>query len=391
MIKDLFVYAPIFITFFWAITFLGFPDKTQAHKRILGYFMVAALGIYISHAVYFQNLKSAYWVFDVLYECCSLLVYPLFYLYLRSLTRNENITRKDLRFFLPALGMSSLLLILYLLMDGQQRMDYLSGYLYSGSSDFTQILPQIQSGLYILGRFIYSIQVVAYFIMGISLLNMYELTIFNFYSHLDGKKLTWTSFLNYTFFTSAILSIVFNLLGKSTFIEHSELIFIPAILFSVLLFFIGFQGNIQNTIVPGLWKEVKKDDNRHPLSAEDANPELEIKLRHLFEVEKLYLKTNLKITDVSKKVLTNRTYISHYINTVLGMSFNTYVNQFRVNEATELMRMDWNESIKMEEIAEKSGFGSLKSFQRSFKDHTGQNPLNFRKNLQKDVPLLKKA
>jgi transcriptional regulator GlxA family with amidase domain len=73
------------------------------------------------------------------------------------------------------------------------------------------------------------------------------------------------------------------------------------------------------------------------------------------------------------------------------MSFNTYVNQFRVNEATELMRMDWNESIKMEEIAEKSGFGSLKSFQRSFKDHTGQNPLNFRKNLQKDVPLLKKA
>lgn len=391
MIQDLLVYAPVFVTFFWALTFLGFPDKTQAHKKVLGYFMVAALGIYTSHAVYFQKMAAVYWVFDVLYEFCSLMVYPLFYLYLRSLTRNETITRKDIRFFLPAMGMAFLMLMVYLLMDPQERLNYVSNYLYGNRGDFPHFLPGFQSWLYLIGRLIYSIQVIAYFIMGISLLNMYELSILNFYSYLENKKLTWATLLHYTFFASALLSLFFNLLGKSTFIEHTDLIFIPSFLFSALLFFIGVQGNVQTSIIKGLWKEEKRDDQRHPMNKEEADPNLDSKLKQLFEVEKLFLKTDLKITDVSKELLTNRTYISHHINTVLGMSFNTYVNQFRVNEAIAIMKGDLGESVKMEEIAERSGFGSIKSFQRSFKEYTGQNPQAYRKNLQKNLVDMSKA
>jgi AraC-like DNA-binding protein len=379
MLNELFAFSPLFVSLFWAIVLLWIPDATQAYKKILGYFMAACLGIYGSHAVYFQELKTAYWVFDVLYQGSALIVYPFFYLYLRSLTRNELISRKDWKFFMPSLGLTLLTLLLYLFMSPEQRLSYVDGFLYGKAENMDDILLRVQSFLYILGRFIYSLQVIIFFIMGSALLQMYEAKILNFYSYLEGKRLTWANYLNYTYFAAALLSISFTLIGKSTFIAHNNLLFIPSILFTALLFLIGFQGNIQHSVWPGLRKAEERDDIKHPVSDKEVDDELEEKLVHLFSVERIYLKTDLKITDVSKKLLTNRTYISHFINSTLGISFNTYVNQFRVKEAMQLIASDINHELRQEDIAEQSGFGSLKSYQRAFKEHTGKSPMEYRK------------
>lgn len=378
MLNDLLVFSPIFVSLFWAIVLLSFPYTNQSYKRILGFFMLGCLGIYTSHAVYFRELKMIYWMLDVLYQCSTLLVYPFFYLYLRSLTRNEPITRKDWKFFMPSLGLASITLLLYLLMSPEQRLSYVDGFLYDRAENMDDILVKVQSFLYVSGRFIYSIQVIVFFMMGTALLQMYEVKILNFYSYLEDKRLTWANYLHYTFFASAFLSILFNLMGKSTFITHNDLLFVPSLLFTILLFLIGFQGNIQQSVWPGLRKAEESDDTKHPLSNKEVNEELEEKLMHLFSVERVYLKGDLKITDVSKKLFTNRTYISHYINSVLGVSFNTFVNQFRVKEAMQLMALDTQHHLRQEDIAEQSGFGSLKSYQRAFKEHTGKSPMEYR-------------
>ncbi len=71
-------------------------------------------------------------------------------------------------------------------------------------------------------------------------------------------------------------------------------------------------------------------------------------------------------------------YLSRYFKRAVGMSFNTYVNHYRLSHACYLME---NNRTSIVQCALDSGYTSLRSFNRNFKQHFGITPAQYRKNL----------
>ena len=56
------------------------------------------------------------------------------------------------------------------------------------------------------------------------------------------------------------MGIVFNFIGRAIFLNSVYLLLIPSLIFSVLLFFIGLQGYMQNYTV----QDLLQDENQQP-------------------------------------------------------------------------------------------------------------------------------
>lgn len=107
-------------------------------------------------------------------------------------------------------------------------------------------------------------------------------------------------------------------------------------------------------------------------------------LKQCMEEEKLYLNPRLTLAELSMAVGTNRSYISEYINRQ-GKSFYDYINAFRVAESCSIIDgMHADEKITMAEIAARSGFNSISSFNRNFYKIMGVTPSKYLQ--QKEEP-----
>jgi AraC-like DNA-binding protein len=98
----------------------------------------------------------------------------------------------------------------------------------------------------------------------------------------------------------------------------------------------------------------------------------------LFKNEAIYKNPDLKITQVSELLHTNRTYISKHINTEFSCTFSDFVNRYRIEEAKRLLTSESSKGYSLNYISEKSGFGSMGSFMRVFRDMEGITPGQYR-------------
>lgn len=172
------------------------------------------------------------------------------------------------------------------------------------------------------------------------------------------------------------MSIIFNFIGRSVFVDSVGLLTIPSFIFSVLMFIIGLEGLMQNHAVV----EIETDEKGIPeIALKNENSlKLKEKLLTLFSEEEVFKNPDLKITDVSEKLNTNRTYISKLINTEFSCTFSEFVNRYRVAEAKKLLQEESSKNYSLDYISEKSGFGSMVNFMRVFRDIEGTTPGKFR-------------
>ena len=83
--------------------------------------------------------------------------------------------------------------------------------------------------------------------------------------------------------------------------------------------------------------------------------------------EKPYLNPELKITDLTGELQTNRTYLSTFINRTYGMNFNAYINDCRLREMESLLADSTYAGECMTELAIRAGFGCYHSYRRAKK------------------------
>jgi AraC-like DNA-binding protein len=81
---------------------------------------------------------------------------------------------------------------------------------------------------------------------------------------------------------------------------------------------------------------------------------------------------------VARLLGTNRTYVSKLINTRRNVSFNDFVNEYRVRYSEKILTSSDYFSHSLEEIALESGFSSTSSFYRSFVKKNGIPPGRYR-------------
>lgn len=96
-------------------------------------------------------------------------------------------------------------------------------------------------------------------------------------------------------------------------------------------------------------------------------------LQQYFEKQQAYLDPELDLQRVAKECGYSRNQISYLLNQVLGQSFYRYVNQARLQHL--LRSLDSAvPPLRIDELAFAAGFNSLSAFYSCFRQHTGQSP-----------------
>ena len=378
MAEDLIIYTPMYVTFFWAVVLLITKRENNRAKFFLGIFMTVAFLLYFSHAVFFQQLESVYTFFDTIYVFAFLSVYPLYYWYIKLLSVETEYKLRNFRLFIPALVLTLISFVLYQLMSDTERADYYMGHFIKSKSDveFT-ILMQLQKNNYLISKLIFAIQIFFFLYYGSRLVKNYHKKIENFYSNLESRSILWVNILLYSMVLTSLMSLVLNIIGRSFFMGSKTLLIFPSLIFSILLFLIGFLGYLQNNTVIDLALDEEKNNNN--LNSKNYNTaKLNEKLLKLFKDVAIYKNPDLKITQVSELLHTNRTYISKHINTEFSCTFSDFVNRYRVEEAKRLLTSESSKGYSLNYISEKSGFGSMGSFMRVFRDFEGITPGQYR-------------
>ncbi len=365
---------------FWAIVFLSGWSKKNTAKFFLGFFMAIAFLLYLGHSLFFYAFFDQYLIYDPVYVFSSLMVYPVYYQYIRLLTVDNSIRKHYLWHYVPAFIVGSMALLVNKecrhLAEVNSSNYFTEAYRFSFNLSSDYFWGRL---VFMLNRLIYLAQIVFYFVKGYALIKQHEKRIQDFYSNHVGRDIRWSSYIFQSFVLVAVFSILFNIIGKTAFLNNDRLLLIPSLLFSSMLFVLGFLGNGQNQVV----SEISRDDSLvhgadHPSRIDRA--ELHRKINQLFLEQKIYLNHDLKIWDISSLLGTNRTYVSQFINAEYGMNFSMFVNSYRVAEAKSLLGRNDGDVYSLDVIGERCGFGSYSNFIRVFRAMEKITPGQYRDN-----------
>jgi AraC-like DNA-binding protein len=138
------------------------------------------------------------------------------------------------------------------------------------------------------------------------------------------------------------------------------------------LFFIVSNVEIKSGF---FFKEVLKDK---PVVIEES--QLRAKLDFLIQEKKIYKKEGLTIGELAELMGEQEYRVRRLINGELGFrNFNDFLNQYRVNEACEVLNDRSQNRKTVLEIAYSLGYQSIGPFNKAFKELKGTTPTAYRK------------
>ena len=158
----------------------------------------------------------------------------------------------------------------------------------------------------------------------------------------------------------------------------------------IVVFFLGYFGikqqaiyrnakgqernirSIQNQYFRKHVKDSKTDEVRAAREINIANT-----LQIYFEDEKPYLNSRLTLKEVADALNTSENQLSYIINKYKGKNFFEFVNSYRVEEFKSMVGLPEYQNYTLISIAYDSGFNSKATFNRVFKNYTGQTPSEF--------------
>lgn len=102
------------------------------------------------------------------------------------------------------------------------------------------------------------------------------------------------------------------------------------------------------------------------------------KIIHEMEVTESYLNQNLTLHSFARDIDVSARAISSCINQNLGLNFNEWVNNYRVDHALKMIKSDKTNQLSIEGIGLDSGFKSRSAMYAAFKKKLGHSPGHFR-------------
>ena len=378
MVEYLILTLPFYTTLFWSITLWAGQKKGNTPKLFLAIFMTVSMMLYGSHALFFLKDFDTYYKIDSLYTFASLAVYPLFYLYIRTLARDKPFKASELWILAPAFffGITSFAFFLYT--DAAEIEAYVQHYIYKNRGDYIfGTMTKVQAILYKAGRIVFTAQLIPVVWISIKLISSYEKKIREFYSDTRKRTLSWARNLLTATLFAGFFSALVNIAGRSYFAQEYTFLVFPSLIFSAILFSIGYLGNRQRNN-----RSIYSFDQLNTTNAPEDNngnaklENLSTELTEYMIDNKPFLNHDIRITDISKALNTNRSYISDIVNNRFNSSFLQWINRYRVNYSKDLLTNVDNHSL--ETIARISGFSTKNTFVKAFKRETGITPENYR-------------
>ena len=138
------------------------------------------------------------------------------------------------------------------------------------------------------------------------------------------------------------------------------------------IYLIGISAFQQGTIKTNITLHVEETTNLEELTKR--------KLEAVLKRDKAFLIPDLTINELATMMQMKASDLSTFFNSKLGMNFNDVVNKYRINEVKRLIADPTTDpKATIMELAYKSGFNSKATFNRIFKQLTGNTPKEYRK------------
>lgn len=206
--------------------------------------------------------------------------------------------------------------------------------------------------------------------------------VYRFYGHFSS---VWRKLALFVFFATVLYLSSFALLASAClYFFFGDVLWMRAVMptalvFGTFLFIIYMFNYVFEKERKGLLP-VKTDPVQitefSEADTESTEERILRQLTVLFEEKKIYREFDLRIEDVSMRIGTNRTYVSGVMNNRCGCHFQSFVNQFRIKEARELLV---STSWPVSRIAQFVGYKNVNTFNACFRENVGQTPTEFRR------------
>ncbi|WP_293312457.1 helix-turn-helix domain-containing protein [Pedobacter sp. UBA5917] len=361
----------VLVSVLLAVFLITVKTKNKLSNRLFAAFILFSAvdisGFFIyTYINNFPNLEIFRWT-------TSLLIMPAFYLYILSVCYTGfRLKYKHLLHLIPFV-IANLILIPHFYSAVNENKDYIFSHAtHTPEMLFFRILTEAQFFFYITGAFI--------------VLRRFQKIYRENYT--DGSTATYKWLMQITVISLVAHAIV---LVKNLFkYTDDEFVFILLNVFvsltalAILCWFI-----LKALYYPDLFRGV--DTELQPVETLVADqpvttrldPALEEKIkliRHYMESEEPYLDPSLTVQQLASQIKMPVRDLSILINHHLNQHFFDFVNEYRINKASKLLKDPAKVKFTVLEILYEVGFNSKSSFNTAFKKYTGTTPTLYRNN-----------
>ena len=356
--------------------FLGFTyifskkSKSNANK-ILGLFLLAFVFEALSSDLIPYNYIGNYLFADYFGLPDVKLLFPaLFFNYilekLNRVSAYKNYLRANYLFAFLILCLSPLNLILHIIFDSSIR--YFIG------------IPLV-NGLFMTSQYSAFILTVVAFIISIIETYRYRKMVQDEFSDFGMLQIKWLWQFIFILFPIILLwgfELAYIISGGT---GPSDYLSVTWFFVFVFLYFFSFKA-YRN---PNLFEHVplsaqvgkvarNEGKENHPCTEENS-----ARIVSEMENQQFYLNKELTLHSFAKEIDMSSRLISSCINKNIGHNFNEWVNNYRVENALQIIRSDKNNALSIEGIGTDSGFKSRSAMYAAFKKKLGQSPGYYRK------------
>lgn len=292
---------------------------------------------------------------------------PITYFYFKSITdATWSFSKNQLLHFLPFIIFVVIIpLIAYKVLNDRQ-IDYGMLSVFDHREKIVSTIQWTYSTVFIF-QFVH----LGYFLFkNLKIVNYYSKRLTSEYSNID-VKINWLKYFNIALIIVLIFSVIFLYILLVTDIYRRHLDYIYVIPIGLLFNFISFK------FMRTEWRPIENNSKYEGSSLnQDEIPDYIIKLNRLMENEKVYLNNVIRLSDLSEMMTINKHHLSQIINQHYGLSFYDFINQFRVNEAKDIIIK--HPEYTLHQVAFDSGFNNKTSFVNAFKKFEKVPPSKFR-------------
>ena len=294
---------------------------------------------------------------------------PLLYLYVVSIIRpNFNLSAKHRWHLMPLVVYFIFLMVAFYGQDYSLKWQIIDRYLFDLDWQFVTMDTLIKSS-----RFVY-------LIMSIYLINKYREQLKDSQSSIENIDLTWLKILVLGF---ALVTLVGVLLSISKVVnlfytvDISLQIFLGLTTYYADLFLVCFLLFFSAINVSSVKKV--KEQLKDSYADYQADSEYVDRIMKFMDDEKPYMKSNITLDTLSELIDVPSRELTALLNGHFKMNYYEFINNYRIEEAKEILKADKAHEKTISDIYLTVGFNSKSVFNTFFKKNTGMTPSDYRK------------
>jgi AraC-like DNA-binding protein len=216
-----------------------------------------------------------------------------------------------------------------------------------------------------------------YFIKSIKFYQHYKSWTVTQFSDTELVSFIWLRNFIYVFIIGYSLKLCFSITDAIVDLPYEQ-DYYWQLFIVIMIIYVGIMGYSQIQPKKLIFNEniVIEDSNSEiiKIEAQADLSEWKPKIEKLFIEDKIFLEPELSLSDLAQKLKTNTSILSAAINQNFNKNFNDFVNEFRVEEFRNQIKMPQNKHLTLLAVAFDCGFNSKATFNRAVKKATGLSP-----------------